>query len=231
MMLGIFVGAVLFIGVISAFSGLAKKILEIVSLIAKLCVCGMGTMILSQTLDIPFSSEWLELAFLLAGAVTGLILIQLLAMRFRLVAYSINYFINGFVLLVVVGILEEQLQLGFALYGAILLLFPRILWISDRFATTREYVGSAHDYLNNVTIRFFTARAVDWWQDSERSWNALPLQIVIASVFYAVGSLSIMIIKPFDSFWLIALYTLLATALNVVLDLYGLRRLEERIGQ
>ena len=50
MLIGILVGIVVVFGLISVFGGVLKKIMEVVSLIAKLCMCGGVAMLIVQLL-------------------------------------------------------------------------------------------------------------------------------------------------------------------------------------
>lgn len=229
MFIGILIGFLFLVGTFSALCGMAKKALEIISMIAKLFISGTVAMVISEVMNIEFSSSWGQVLFVIIGAVIGCSLMQMLAGIFRLVGYSINYFTNSFLILIVACIMGDKLQIGFLLYAVILLLYPRIVWISDRFATTTEYSHSNYSFWNNTETTYYNIVGVDRWQDTDFSWNHIPLQIAIGSVFYAIGSITITTIYPIESGWLTALYLLLTTAINIVLDLFVLRKIEEAI--
>ena len=61
MLIGILVGIVVVFGLISVFGGVLKKIIEVVSLIAKLCMCGGVAMLIVQLLGVTFEKIWLML--------------------------------------------------------------------------------------------------------------------------------------------------------------------------
>ena len=213
--------------IVALTGGILKKILEVISLIAKLGVGGFVAILISQAFSIKFSSQWKMFLFVLAGAAIFLTLLMLLSKKFRLVGYSVNYFINSFTLLLITAMISSKISPNFITYALSLFLFPRLMWISDRLATYSEYSHSEYNFWENVTTNFYVINDMDWWGDSADSWDHIPLQIVIASIFYLVGSITLEFVCPFSSGWLEALYFILSTAINVVFDLFVFRAIEE----
>ena len=229
MFIGIILGLGLILGLISVFGGVLKKILEVVSFITKLGIGGFVALLVSQALHLQFDSTWGQLLYLLIGACVVFILMALLASFFRLVGYSINFFINSFLLLIVAVILGGKIEISFWIYALALLLFPRIMWISDRFATSRDYDHTEYSFWSNVTTDFYTIKDVDWWENGEDSWRMLPLQIILSAIFYLVGSMTVLGVHDFASDWLFILYLVLATAVNILFDMFVTRNIEEYI--
>lgn len=227
MFFAILLGLIVVMGIFSVLGGVLKKILEIATFIARLCVGGGLTVLIYQLLPFQIESGWGEILLLLVGAIIGASLIGYLASEYRLIGYSLNFFMCSFIVLFVALILELEYTFSFPLYAVTLFLFPRLMWISDRFATTREYVDTQYD--GDTIIDLYIVRPIDYWEDSGNSWRAIPLQIVISSIFYVVGSITITMICPFESSWQQNLYLLVATALNVVFDMFAFRKLEEII--
>ena len=171
-----------------------------------------------------YGTDKLNMAILCTG-----LAFSLLASFFRLVGYSINFFINSFILLIVGSILKDSLDIAFWMYALALLLFPRIMWISDRFATTTDYDHSEYSFWSNITTDFYTVKDVDWWENDADSWRLLPLQIIFSLIFYLIGSLTLLAVCPIESGWLQGLYLVLATAVNILFDIFVTRNIEEAI--
>ena len=229
MFIGIILGLALILGLISVFGGVVKKVLEVISFIAKLCVGGVVAMLVQQLFHFEFESGWGQVLYLIIGAFVVFGLMALLASFFRLVGYSINFFINSFILLIVGSILKDSLDIAFWMYALALLLFPRIMWISDRFATTTDYDHSEYNFWSNITTDFYTVKDVDWWENDADSWRLLPLQIIFSVIFYLIGSLTLLAVCPIESGWLQGLYLVLATAVNILFDIFVTRNIEEAI--
>lgn len=227
-LIGIFVAVIVLGCILSIFSGFVKKALEIISLIAKFCVSAGVAMIVFSLLKIEFSNVWKQLLFIFIGGSVVFGLIQALASMFRLVGYSINYFMNSFIVMIAFLVLAKDTQVSFFLYTAALFLVPRIMWISDRFATSTDYDHTEYSFWGNEKTDVYVMKDVDWWQESEGAWNHIILQIAIASVFYAIGSISVMAVCPMSG-WLTVLYLICAAVVNVVFDLFVLRRIESEM--
>lgn len=228
---GIFVAVAALGGILSACFGFLKKALEVISLIVKFCICAGVAMLVSGILSIEFSSVWKQLLFMLLGGSFVFGVIQALASMFRLVGYSINYFMNSFLVLAAFMILGQNADVSIFLYALILFLVPRIMWISDRLATSTDYSHSEYSFFGNQRTDVYEVKDMDWWEESEGSWNHIPAQIVIASVFYIIGSVTTVAVCPINSGWLTALYLICATALNVLFDFYVLRNIEKKMAE
>ena len=227
MVIGILAGIAVLCFVASFFGETFKKVLETISLIAKLCVGGAVSMLVYEALGLDFEKTWVMLAFIVGGAALITALTMLLASFFRLVGYSINFFINSFIVLLIIELLGDKVSVSFITYAAILLLFPRVMWISDRRSTSAEYSHSSYNFFSGVTTRHYEEKDVDLWEDSGEAWGCIPLQIVIACVFYAIGSVTLLSVCPINATWLMVLYILVATAVNVLFDFFVLRYIEE----
>lgn len=226
MFIGVIVGVVVLFGIAGMFGDVLKKAMEIVSLIAKLCIGGFISLLLYQVIPFETDSPWRMLIFVCVGAVVVLALILVLSGYYRLVGYSINYFINSFLVLVIAEMVGDKTEITFLMYALTLFLFPRIMWISDRFSTTTEYSHTEYTYWNDTETTYYNVKDMDWWEDFGDSWRHLPVQIAIASVFYGIGSLTIIGTCPISSGWLMALYLVAATAVNVVFDLFVFSRID-----
>ena len=226
MLIGILVGIVVVFGLISVFGGVLKKIMEVVSLIAKLCLCGGVAMLIVQLLGVTFEKIWLMLLCIVVGAVVLFGLLMLLSARFRLVGYSISYLINSFILMMVVTLLREKVDVSIWLYSLLLLVFPRVMWISDRLATVSEYSHSEYDFWGDETA-FYNIVSKDWWENGENSWKNIPLQIFLSLMFYFGGSVTMLAVDGIQNGALAMLGLLVMVALNIVLVLFVRRRVEE----
>lgn len=226
MFLGILVGMLLLFSLFYFLGDAFKKTLEIISLLGRICVCGCISMLLCQTLSLDRLGGGGLILCLIIGTVIVYTLIALLAGSFRLVGYSVNFMVNSLVILIVASILGNKYSISFPIYAATLFFFPRILWISDRFATECETVDWSYNPFTNVETEYYVVRDVDRWEDSEYSWNHIPVQIIFSSLFYGVGCLTFFIIYPVDSAWLMLLCVALATAVNVVFDLFVFRKID-----
>lgn len=225
-MAGIFVALVVLGGILSACFGFVKKALEVISLILKFCICAGVVMIVCNMLSIEFSNTWKQLLVMFLGGSFVFGLIQALASMFRLVGYSINYFMNSFIVLIVFLILAKDTAVSIFLYSLVLLLVPRIMWISDRMATSTDYSHSEYSFFSNIRTDVYVKKNVDWWEESEDAWNHIPVQIAIASVFYILGSITTIAVCPIESALLTLLYLIIVAALNVLVDFFGLRNIE-----
>ena len=226
MLIGILIGIAVIVGIMSVLGETFKKVLEILSAIAKFCVGAFVSMMIQQAV-LPNLGTWGRLAFIVIGGLIVYVLVETLSSAFRLVGYSINYFTNSIVILLITGILGDKISITFVLYAIILFVFPRIMWISDRFATTSDFSHSEYSAWDNVTTFFYTVKDVDHYGSSEHSWNHIPLQILIASVFFAVGSCTIFGSFSIESVWLQLLYIILSTAVNVIFDLFVFRKIDK----
>ena len=229
MFLGILVGMLLLFGLFCVLGGAFKKILEIISLLGRICVCGCISMLLCQALSLDQMGGGGLILCLIIGTVIVYILIALLAASFRLVGYSVNFMINSLIILIVALILENKYSISFPIYAATLFFFPRILWISDRFATENHTVDWSYNPFTNVETEYYVVRDVDRWEDFGDSWNHIPVQIIFSSLFYGVGCFTLFLIHPVDPDWLMLLCVALATAVNVIFDLTVFRRIEKAI--
>lgn len=227
MFIGIIIGIAIFCGLVSVFGGVLKKIMEVVSLCAKLCIGGVVAMLVYNILPFEFEG-WGVAIFIIVGAFVVLSLIATLASLFRLVGYSINFFITSFILLMVASILKGNTEISFWVYALALLLFPRVMWFSDRFATTSEYDHSEYSFWSDITTNFYTIRDVDWWQNDGESWRILPLQIVLSAIFYAMGSATLLAVCNLTG-WLQGLYWVVAIVVNILFDIFVTKNIEELI--
>ena len=227
MIIGILIGLALAWGLICVFGGVVKKIMEVVSLIAKLCMCGGVAAALFQLVGIQFDNGWKGFLFIVIGALVLFGLMMLLSSMFRLVGYSINYMITSIILLLVVTILGDKVEIGFWMYTLLLLLFPRVMWISDRVATVSEYSHTEYSFWSDTETWVYNTFAKDWWEDSGDSWRCIPVQIAIAAFFYICGSVTMLGVCPIDNDWLMALFIILAVVVNVAFDYFVMRKVEE----
>lgn len=226
MFFGILVGIALISFIMTLLGGVFKKALEILSAITKF---GVGVLIslLIQQAVLPEAGTWGQLAFVVVGGIIVYSIIEALSASFRLVGYSINYLISSVVLALIVTMLNGHISLTLAQYLLALFLFPRIIWISDRFATTSVYSHSEYGIWDNVVTDVFTIKDVDHYGSSEYSWNHLPLQITIAFVFFAMGTCTVFSEYPVESFWMQLLYIIPAAVINIVFDLFVFRRIDK----
>ena len=227
MLIGILVGVLLIFGIISLFCGAVKKILEIISVLFRLGVGGMISMMVYTYLGVKFSTQWWMLLFVALGAIIIFVLTSVLAANFRMLGYSINYFSNSFLILIVAGILGENFSVHFAVYALILFLFPRLLWLSDRFATTSEFSHVDYDAWYDITTYHYLVKPMDWWENSGDSWKWIPFQIVVSSLFYLIGSATMTALYPVEGVWLSILFVVLSIGINVAFDLFVFRKIEE----
>ena len=218
MLIGILIGIAVVVGLISVFGGVLKKVMEIVSLIAKLCMCGGVAMALFQLVGIQFDSGWKTLLFAAIGAAVMLGLLMLLSSMFRLVGYSINYLTCSIILLLIVSVLGEKVAVSGWLYALLLLLF---------LATTSEYSHTEYSFWSDTETWVYNTMAKDWWENSEGSWRWLPAQIVFASLFYIAGSMTMLAVHPIEKSGLAVLFTVAAAVVNVAFDYFVLRWVEE----
>lgn len=229
MFIGIIIGIALFCGLVSVFGGILKKIMEVISFIVKLGLGGMVTMLVFQWLNIEFSSPWWQLLAILVGAIIVFSLIMLLASLFRLVGFSINFFLDSFIVVIAATILKEYVEINFITYAIVLFLFPRVMWISDRYATTTEYSHSDYSFWDNVTTDFYTIKDMDWWGNASDAWGLMPLQIIISALFYGIGCITLLAVCPIQQGWLAGLYLVLATAINILFDTFVFRHIDDGI--
>ena len=154
MVVGIVIGIMLFVGAISVVGGFLKKILEIASFLLRLLVGGVISMLICKAVGVNFDNQGRLFLYVCIGALLFVALLGMLASVFRMVGYSINYFINSLLLGCLMVILRDKfsVEIGFWWYVAILFFFPRVLWLSDRSATTSDYCGSDYDGFMNVKI-------------------------------------------------------------------------------
>lgn len=220
-LMGIFV---VFVVIFIVF-GVFKKAMEVISYIAKLVIGGCVAVIVIDGLSMDFSSSWTRMGAIVIGAFIVFLLFILLAGSFRLVGYSINYFINCMLMGIIISLVAEYFSLSFLSCAVMFFLFPRFMWVSDRNATVSEYshtsnfMGIETDHYNEVDV--------DWWEDLGNSWRWLPLQIAVASFFYLMGSSIIFSVCPIETRWLASLYLGLITVANVVFDLFVFREAEQ----
>lgn len=231
MVFGVIVGILLIVGVIAMLGGFLKKFLEIASVLLRLLVGGTISMLICKAVGVNFDNQGRVLLYVCIGAVLFFALLSVLASVFRMVGYSINYFINSLLFGLLLVILRENfsIDIGFWLYAAILFFVPRLLWLSDRAATTSNYSGSDYDGFLNVKTYFYTVSPMDWWQDSEGSWRCIPVQIIFAALFYLVGSSTVFSAFPAQSNLQEIIFLVVATAVNILFDLLLFRKLEAKI--
>ena len=227
MFIGIVVALIAVFTVISFLGGALKKTMEIVSTLLRLGVGGIVSMLVCRAIGVDFSNQGRLFLYVLIGALIVFALISVLASMFRLVGYSINFFINSMFIGILVTILENKISIGFGLYAVILFLLPRIFWISDRLATTQDYSHSEYDPIWNVRTYFYSVSPMDWWEDSEDSWKWIPFQIIIASLFYLVGCCTLFSFYSLPAQWLEIVVAIVAIALNILFDLFVFRKIEE----
>ena len=231
MVFGVIIGIMLIVGAISVFGGFVKKALEIASILLRLLVGGTISMLICKVVGVNFDNQGLLFLYVCIGAVLFFALLGMLASVFRMVGYSINYFINSLLLGLLMVIFREKLSvdMSFWWYTAILFLAPRILWLSDRAATTSDYCGSDYDGFLNVKTYFYTVSPMDWWGDSEGSWRWIPVQIVFAALFYLVGSSTVFSAFPAQSQMQEVIFLVAACAGNILFDLLLFRKLEAKL--
>ncbi len=227
MIISIIIGIIVVCVVIYYIGGVLKNVLEAISFITKFIICGAMAWLLFKLL--PFELEWWGylLAFFIGGYTIFGLLFGVLS-SFRLVAYSVNYFICSIIVLIVVQLFIKK-QIDFVHYILILFLFPRIMWISDRFSTLSEYSHTEHDFFSGISTNVFLVEAIDWWDNSSNSWGKIPLQVIISSIFYIFGSVIILSIHTFDPTRSIVLYIILSTVINMLFDLYVFRKIDKLI--
>ena len=227
MFIGIIVFIILLVTAVTLIGGALKKVMEVASFIAKFCFgCGVSQ-IIYQSLPIKLESLWGELAILCVGAFIVMAILGVLAANFRLISYAVNYFICSFIVLLIAIILKEKATISFATYAITLLLFPRIMWISDRLGSISEYNHTEYGF--GILTDVYTKKAVDWWGGSEDAWGHMLFQIVAASFFYLVGSLTLLSVCPIEAGWKKTVYFILAIVTNILFDFFIFRRIEEHI--
>lgn len=224
MFLAVLGGMILIYAILMVIGGIAKKVVEVFSMLVKFGAGAALSMIIYQLQPFKFEGDWGMLIVVIVGALLFVILTQLLASYYRLIGFSINYAINSVVVMCVAFLINEKHPVSFVVCALALLLFPRLLWISDRRATESNYSHTKSDFSGDTDV--YIVSDVDKWENSGDSWKHLPLQIVVSSVFYMMGSFMIMGLHPIDTGWLVLLCILLATAVNVCFDLFLFRRID-----
>lgn len=228
MVLAIIAGVIIVIGFISTLNDTLKRILEIVSKITRLLIFGGVAGLVIQALGIEFSSQWMFLLALGIGTAIVFFIVKYLSLFSRLVCYSINFLVHAFALMVIAAILGDKISVNVWLYGTILFLYPRILWISDRRSKEKEYSHSKTDAMGDVT-QYYIEKNVDIWEDDEDSWNKILLQIGIAFPFYAFGSMTIVARFPIQNGFLLLLYAIIAASVNVVFDMFVFKKIDKKL--
>lgn len=114
MFVGIIIVIIFLVTAVTVIGGALKKVMEVVSGIAKFCF-GVGvSQIIYQSLPIKLESLWGELAFLCVGAALVITILGVLAAFFRLISYSINFFICSLIIFLIAVILKDKATIGFA---------------------------------------------------------------------------------------------------------------------
>ena len=218
--IAIIAGVTLFFGLAGIFGGVLKKVMELVSLATKLCVGGFLALLIYNAIPFETSNPWRMLLCVCAGSIVIVAVILVLAGYYRLVGYSINYFINSFLILFIASILGEKTEISFLMYALVLFLVPRIIFISDRFSTVTKYSHKEYSYWNDTETTYYNVKDMDWWENYGNSWKHLPVQIFLAAIFYLAGSATLLGTCPIESKLLTGLYLLLATAVNIAFDFF-----------
>lgn len=226
MFISIIVGIIAVYVIAAILGSVVWGILEIVSFIVKTGFGGTLALMIAQALSFEFTNPWSKMAyFILAGIfISGLI--TLLSAEFRLICYSINYFWDCFVVCVIVVFLKNSTSVSFMIYVITLFILPRIMWAVDRFTIDTEYQYSKRSFGDDVETVVYKITDVDLWKDSKDSWRMIPFQIVIASVFYTIGSFIFLGVCPIEPDWLNVLFALATTAINIVFDLFVFRKID-----
>lgn len=206
------------------FNFFAKGIMEAVSSIIWFLVCASVAYAICVMLSIEPESLVAQIAVFVIGGILINVLLRLLAAYFRLVAYSINCLIIRFLAMFLCMMLAEGASVGLPAYVMMLFLFPRLMWISDRTSTVKEYHHTT--WFTNTAIYYVFD--VDNWENTADSWNHLPIQIVIASIFYLISNLSVLPVAQSASGWIIALCLLGGTTFDVAFDIFVFHRIDDK---
>lgn len=224
---GIIAGITLLFGLGGIFGGVLKKVMELVSLATKLCIGGFIALFIYNAIPFETSNPWRMLLCVCAGSILIVAFFLVLAGYYRLVGYSINYFTNSFLILFIATILGEKVEITFTMYALVLFLVPRILFISDRFSTIRQYSHKEYSYWNDTETTYYNVKKMDWWEDYGNSWRHLPVQLILAAIFYLIGSATLLDTCPIESKLLTVLYLILATAVNIAFDFFIFRKIDK----
>lgn len=209
--------------------GVLKIVMEVVSFLAKFAMGLFVMMIIFQILPIKFPSPWITFLVYIIGASLLFYLLISLAKSFRLVGYSINFLIDSLVVLLAASLLKDRISISFVAHLITLFLFPRLMWLSDRLCTTREYSHSIRSFWSNTITDYYTVSDFDWWDGTGDCRKMLPLQIVLSCIFYLLGNITILDMHTIQSDWLLVLYLILVTAANLLFDLFVFSRLDEEV--
>lgn len=215
--------------VVGAVGGVLKTIMEVVSFLTKFTLGIFVMLIVFSSLSIEFSSMWTELLAYLGGAALVMCLLVWLASAFRLVGYSINFFLDSLLVAIVATMLHDKISFGFIAYTAIVFLFPRLLWVSDRFSTITQYSHTKYNYWNKTQTDYYVISDFDWWGGTGDTQSALPFQIVLSCVFYLFGNLTILSLHPIESNWLSALFLILMVAANILFDIFVFSKVDNSL--
>lgn len=203
-----------------------RRILEIASFIVKFVIGGMLALIVAQALSVEFTNPWKELACFAISGVIFVGLISLLSEKFRLICYSVNYFLDSIVVCVIIACLKNIASASFIVCAIMLFLLPRIIWAINRFTTSEKHVKTEYSFFSDIRTEVFEITDVDLYKYSEDSWRKIPFQIVIASVFYMIGSAIFLIVCPFEPVRLELVFVLAMTVINIVFDLFVFRKID-----
>ncbi len=170
--------------------GLTKKLIILASYLARL-FAGLvlsGLFFTLPVFDKILSTGWQAILIFLFGVIIVFLMAQL-AKRFRLIGYSLNFSTDSFLFLAITYLLRERITLNVLVHSVLLLIFPRFSWYLARTDEGAEEHGEEHR-INRFLVEVrnsLSFHSIDHWENSRESWCLLPLQIIIASVFYTAG--------------------------------------------
>ena len=227
----IFVCVILLVFVLMFLMWISKKMMKslvvIVSLLARILT---GIFLSALFFTLPFfnkilSSGW-QVLLIFVGGLLLYFLMSKLAIRFRLVTYSINYLTDSLVVLAFFYLLQSKMAVPFMIYAIVLFIFPRISWILARRTELTSYYREIHDI--GPDIIYYEDSVADQWENTSKSWNNIPLQIVLAMIFYLIGSITVVFyFQDMSIFWAV-LFFLVITPINVIFDLLVFRNLDAK---
>lgn len=212
--------------------GLTKTLMIMASYLAKL-FAGLVLSGLFFTLPVfnkILSTGWQVILIFLFGVFFVLLMAQL-AKRFRLIGYSLNFATDSILFLAITYLLQKRITLSVLVYSVLLLIFPRFSWYlarTDEGIEEQREERRINRFLVEVRkgISFYP---IDHWENSRESWRLLPLQIAIASFFYAAGTGTMLFyFQPESRFPAIPIWILI-TIVNVTFDLFIFRRIDAKL--
>lgn len=153
-------------------------------------------------------------------------LLSELSKKFRLVTYSINYLTDSLVVLAFFYLIRSKLTVPILVYAIVLFIFPRISWILARRSEAVSSLRIEHDVGPDVI--FYEHFIVDQWENTSKSWDKMPLQIILSIVFYLIGSITIVFYFTDMSRFLAVLFFLVITPINVLFDLRVFRNIDAK---